>query len=68
LVHEDRGRHLDLVVRITPMPDARADVGHPVTFDMMGVPDTFGASGPPWDLLRAYGLTAEHVAAKARDG
>jgi transketolase len=46
---------------------AQADVGHTVIFDMMGVPDTFGASGPPWDLLRAFGLTAEHIAAKARE-
>jgi len=37
-----------------------------VRFHRLGVPDTFGASGGPWELLRAYRLTAEHLAAEAR--
>ncbi|HNQ22178.1 MAG TPA: transketolase [Phycisphaerae bacterium] len=37
-----------------------------VTFERLGVPDTFGCSGGPWELLRAYGLTAEHIAERAR--
>jgi transketolase len=34
--------------------------------DMMGVHDRFGESGAPWELLEKFGLTAEHVAARAR--
>jgi len=33
--------------------------------EMMGVPDTFGESGMPWELMKVYGLTAEHIARKA---
>jgi transketolase len=46
---------------------ARAFLSGKVTFAMIGIPDTFGKSGPPWDLLRAYHLTAEYLAAKARE-
>lgn len=35
-------------------------------FDMVGVEDRFGKSGPPWELLKEFGLTAEHIAAKAK--
>jgi hypothetical protein len=34
----------------------------PLLMDMIGVPDTFGESGQPWELMKAFGLTAEHVA------
>lgn len=30
----------------------------------MGVQDRFGTSGPAWDVLREYGLTAESITAK----
>ena len=33
--------------------------------EMMGVPDTFGESGMPWELMKVFGLTAEHIARKA---
>jgi transketolase len=36
-------------------------------FAMMGVPDRFGESGPPWTLLKKFGLTAEHIVEKARN-
>jgi transketolase C-terminal domain/subunit len=28
---------------------------------MVGVDDRFGQSAPPWQLLRKFGLTAEHI-------
>lgn len=31
-------------------------------FSMIGVEDRFGESGAPWELLKAFGLTAEHIA------
>lgn len=44
-----------------------AGVQKPVAFDMVGVQDRFGESGQPWELMRQFGLTAEHVAAKAQE-
>ncbi len=38
-----------------------------VRFAMVGVQDRFGESGEPWELVKMFGLTAEHIAAKARD-
>ncbi|NLL62207.1 MAG: transketolase [Candidatus Atribacteria bacterium] len=37
----------------------------PFLFDMMGVNDEFGLSGAPWELLKVFGLTAEHIAKRA---
>ena len=39
----------------------------PVAFDMIGVQDRFGESGQPWELMQEFGLTAEHIATKARE-
>ncbi|HUV04313.1 MAG TPA: transketolase [Armatimonadota bacterium] len=39
----------------------------PVAFDMVGVADRFGESGKPWELMQEFGLTAEHLAEKARE-
>jgi len=36
-------------------------------FDMIGVGDRFGESGKPWQLMKHFGLTAEHIAQKAKD-
>jgi len=36
----------------------------PLLFDMVGVDDRFGESGKPWDLVRSFGLSAEHIAAR----
>ncbi len=37
-----------------------------VSFAMIGVEDRFGESGQPWQLIKAFGLAAEHIAAKAK--
>jgi len=39
----------------------------PLLLGMVGVQDTFGESGEPWELMQAFGLTAEHIAQKALD-
>jgi transketolase C-terminal domain/subunit len=33
----------------------------------VGLDNTYARSGPPFELLEAYGLTAEHIAASARE-
>jgi len=33
--------------------------------DMVGVDNCFGQSAPPWQLLRKFGLTAEHITRRA---
>jgi transketolase len=38
----------------------------PMVFDMMGVEDRFGDTGAPWELIKRFGLSAEHIAQKAR--
>ncbi len=38
----------------------------PLIFDMMGVEDRFGETGAPWELIRRFGLSAEHIAQKAK--
>ena len=37
----------------------------PVRFSMMGIEDRFGTSGAPWELMKYFGLTGEHVAKRA---
>ncbi|HEY3215742.1 MAG TPA: transketolase [Candidatus Eisenbacteria bacterium] len=37
-----------------------------VVADLIGVDDRFGESGGPWELIFKFGLSAEHVAARAR--
>ena len=39
----------------------------PLAFAMMGVEDRFGESGRPSELMVRFGLTAEHIAVKARE-
>jgi transketolase len=34
--------------------------------DMVGINDHFGESGAPWDLMKAFGLSAEQIAVRAR--
>jgi len=36
-----------------------------LVFDFLGVEDRFGESGKPWELMIHFGLTAEHIAARA---
>src|SRR4029079_9342112 len=37
----------------------------PIPIEYVGTKDTFGESGKPLELLKKYGLTAEHIAAAA---
>ncbi len=41
--------------------------GRRLPFAMIGIPDMFGESGEPWQLIRKFGLAAEHIAAKAQE-
>ncbi|MEW5995079.1 MAG: transketolase C-terminal domain-containing protein, partial [Candidatus Zixiibacteriota bacterium] len=36
------------------------------SFAMIGVADRFGESGKPWQLIKEFGVAAEHIADKAR--
>jgi transketolase len=50
------------------MGDAVAHVAamhHPIPIEMVGTKDTFGESGTPTQLLKKYGLDAEHILAAA---
>ena len=38
----------------------------PLLLDMIGVKDKFGESGDPWELIKVFGLTAEHIARRAK--
>lgn len=38
---------------------------HPVPIELIGTNDTFGESGKPTELLKKYGLDAEHISAAA---
>ncbi|HOP06787.1 MAG TPA: transketolase [candidate division Zixibacteria bacterium] len=37
-----------------------------IPFEMVGVSDRFGESGKPWQLVKEFGLAAEHIADKAK--
>lgn len=39
----------------------------PLMMDMIGVKDRFGESGAPWELTKIFGLTAEHIAKRAKE-
>ncbi|NPV49279.1 MAG: transketolase [Armatimonadetes bacterium] len=43
----------------------QGDLSRPVKLRMVGVRDTFGESGQPWELMKFFGLTAEHIAQTA---
>jgi transketolase len=36
-------------------------------FGMIGVADRFGESGKPWQLIKEFGVAAEHIAQKAKE-
>jgi len=44
-----------------------AQEGLPAVFDMIGVDDKFGESGESWELIKHFGLSAEHIAQKAKE-
>ena len=39
----------------------------PTMMRRIGVNDEFGHSGPAWEVLRQFGLCADHIAEVARD-
>ncbi len=39
--------------------------GVPVITGAIGVPDRFGESGAPWELIKEFAVSAEHIAKKA---
>jgi transketolase len=41
--------------------------GVPVLTGAIGVRDRFGDSGAPWELIREFEVSAEHIAAKAKE-
>ncbi|MDH7601299.1 MAG: transketolase [Armatimonadota bacterium] len=43
----------------------RTDHTKPLKIAQIGVQDTFGESGQPWELMKLFGLTAEDIAKKA---
>lgn len=43
-----------------------ANLSSPIKLAMVGVQDRFGESGKPWELVKLFGLTAEHMAEKAK--
>lgn len=45
----------------------QSDVGRPIRLRMVGVQDKFGETGQPWELMKLFGLTAEHIAEVARE-
>ncbi len=38
----------------------------PLLFGMIGVKDRFGESGQPWELIKEFEVSAEHIAQKAK--
>lgn len=40
---------------------------YPIPMRLIGMPDSFGESGPPAELLEKYGMTAEKIVAAALD-
>jgi transketolase len=34
---------------------------------MIGIEDRFGESGQPWQLIKRFGVAAEHIAQRAKD-
>jgi transketolase len=41
--------------------------GHPVLTGAIGVKDRFGESGAPWELIKEFEVSAEHIAHKAAE-
>jgi transketolase len=47
--------------------EAKELYGRPVIVGMIGVQDRFGESGAPWELVKEFEVSAEHIAAKAKE-
>ncbi len=48
------------------LEDARTN-GKGLKFGMIGVKDRFGESGAPWELIKEFEVSAEHIAQKAKE-
>ncbi|MBL7075572.1 transketolase, partial [candidate division KSB1 bacterium] len=48
------------------IPQAQEVYGKPVLMGMIGVKDRFGESGAPWELIKEFEVSAEHIAEKAK--
>jgi hypothetical protein len=46
---------------------AKETYGLPVIMGMIGVKDRFGESGAPWELIKEFEVSAEHIAQKAKE-
>jgi transketolase len=46
---------------------AKEIYGKPLILGMIGVQDRFGESGAPWELVKEFEVSAEHIAAKAKE-
>jgi transketolase len=44
----------------------RAGISKPVLFEMIGVKDRFGESGAPWELVKEFEVSGEHIAQAAK--
>jgi transketolase len=49
------------------MGQAKELYGRPTIMGMIGVKDRFGESGAPWELVKEFEVSAEHIAAKAKE-
>ena len=47
--------------------EAKELYNKPVIMGMIGVQDRFGESGAPWELVKEFEVSAEHIAAKAKE-
>jgi transketolase len=46
---------------------AREIYGVPIIMGMVGVKDRFGESGAPWELIKEFEVSGEHIAQKAKE-
>jgi len=57
-----------LAWRVSGVITARKELyGTPVLTGAIGVQDRFGDSGAPWELIKEFEVSAEHIAAKAKE-
>jgi transketolase len=49
------------------MAQSKRLYGKPVLMGMIGVKDRFGESGQPWELVKEFEVSAEHIAQMARE-
>ncbi len=49
------------------MGQAKELYGRSMIMGMIGVKDRFGESGAPWELVKEFEVSAEHIAAKAKE-